>query len=100
MKGNSDIQGNRLKHRFSGLASLVAQMVENRLAMQETRVQSLGRKIPKEMATHLPGDIPWTEEPGELHGVAKSWTQLIDFHFFWSGLLGRNPPGLRKNISR
>ena len=46
MKGNSDIQGNRLKHRFSGLASLVAQMVENRLAMQETRVQSLGRKIP------------------------------------------------------
>ena len=40
-------------------------------AMQETRVQSLGREDPleKEMATHssiLAWRIPWTEEPGEL----------------------------------
>ena len=37
------------------------------------------------MATHssiLAWRIPWTEEPGELqvHGVAKSWTQLSDSH--------------------
>ena len=33
----------------------------------------------KEMATHssiLAGIIPWTEEPGGLHGVPKSRTQL------------------------
>ena len=44
-------------------ASLVAQM-----AMQETRVQSLGQEDPLEegMATHssiLAWRIPWTEEP-------------------------------------
>ena len=39
------------------------------------------RKTPleKEMATHsriLVWEIPWTEEPRTVHGVAKSWTQL------------------------
>ena len=68
------------------LASLVAQMVENQPAMQETWVQSLGQENPleKEMATHfsiLAWRIPWTEEPDGLHGVAKSWTQLSNFHF-------------------
>ena len=36
------------------------------------------------MTTHsstLAWKIPWTEEPGRLHGVAKSWTQLSDFIF-------------------
>ena len=51
--------------------SLVAQMVKSLLAMQETRVQSLGQEDPleKEMATHssiLAWKIPWTEEPGKL----------------------------------
>ena len=46
-------------------------MVKNGLAMQETRVQSLGQEDPleKEMATHssiLALRIPWTEEPGRL----------------------------------
>ena len=46
-------------------------MVKHPTAMQETRVQSLGRKDPleKEMATHssnLAWKIPWTEEPGRL----------------------------------
>ena len=27
----------------------------------------------------LPGKSPWTEEPGWLHGFAKSWTQLSDW---------------------
>ena len=41
--------------------------------MQETQVESLGQEDPleKEMATHnsiLAWKIPWTEEPGGLHG--------------------------------
>ena len=52
-------------------ASLVAQMVKNPPAMQETWVQSLGWEgfQEKGMATHssiLAWRIPWTEEPGEL----------------------------------
>ena len=51
------------------MASLVAQMVKNLPAMQETQVQSLGWEDPlkKEMATHssiLAWRIPWTEEAG------------------------------------
>ena len=49
-------------------ASLVAQLLKNLPAMQETWVQSLGREDPleKEMATDssiLAWKIPWTEEP-------------------------------------
>ena len=58
-------------HTISVGASLVAQMVKNLTAMQETWVQSLGRADPleKEMATHsslLVWEIPWTKEPGRL----------------------------------
>ena len=47
----------------------MAQLVENPLAMQETRVQSLGWEdlLEKEMATHLSifaWKIPWTPESG------------------------------------
>ena len=74
---------NALGYRGPG-ASLVAQMVRNPPAVQETWVWSLGWKDPLEkgMATHsniLAWRIPWTEEPGELyivHGVAKSQTGL------------------------
>ena len=50
-------------------ATLIAQLVKNLPAMQETQVQSLGGEDPlvKEMATHsstLAWKIPWTEEPG------------------------------------
>ena len=53
-------------------ASLVAQTVRNLPAMQETWVQSLGRKDPleKEMATHssiLAWKTPWVEETSRLH---------------------------------
>ena len=64
-------------------------MVKNLPAMQETWVQSLGREDPLEkgMATHS----SW---PGELHrqrspvgyGVAKSQTQLSDFHSLHTNL--------------
>ena len=65
-------------------AFLVAQMVKNLPAMQETRVQSLDWEDSREkgMATHssiLAWKIPWTEEPrGLVCGVAKSWTRLSD----------------------
>ena len=53
------------------MASLVAQLVTNPPAMQETRVWSLGQEehLEKEIATHssiLVWEIPWTEEPGGL----------------------------------
>ena len=62
-------------------APLVAQLVKNPPAMQESQVRSLGGEDPlkKEMATHssiLAWRIPWTEEPGGLQGVTKSYTQL------------------------
>ena len=65
--------------------SLVAQTVKNLPAMQETRVQSLGRVEPlkEEMATHssiIAWRIPWTEEPGGLQSTRsqKDQTQLRD----------------------
>ena len=64
-------------------ASLGAQMVKHLSEMQETRVRSLGQEGPleKEMAIHssiLAWRIPWTEEPGGLHGVVKSQIPLSD----------------------
>ena len=55
-------------------ASLVAQMVKNLPAVQETCVQSLGQEDPleKKMAIHssiLAWRIPWTEEPGRLRSM-------------------------------
>ena len=55
---------------------LVAQLVKNLPAIQETWVLSLGWEDPlKEgMATHssiLVWRIPWTEEPGELQSVGS-----------------------------
>ena len=55
-------------------ASLVAQLIKNPPAMQETQVQSLGGEDPleKEMATHssiLDWRIPWSGEPGRLQST-------------------------------
>ena len=55
-------------------ASLVAQLVKNLPAVQETQVQSLGWEGPleKEMAMHssiLSWKISWTEEPGGLQSM-------------------------------
>ena len=57
-------------------ASLVAQMVKNTPAVQETQVQALGEENPLEkgMATYssiLAWGIPWTEEPGELQSIGS-----------------------------
>ena len=54
--------------------SLVAQLIKNLLAVQETRVQSLGWEDPpeKEMGTHfsIAWKISWIEEPGGLQSEA------------------------------
>ena len=54
--------------------SLVAQMIKNLPAVQETQVQSLGGEDPlgKGMTTHssiLAWKIPWTEDPGGLQSI-------------------------------
>ena len=82
-------------------ASLTPQLLKNLSAMQETQfdswvrkihwrrvgrwgVPSLGQEDPLEKvrATHssiLAWRIPWSVYI--VHGVAKSWTRLSDFHF-------------------
>ena len=73
---NSRHKGRLFKEylRIIPWASLVAQMVKNLPAMQDTQVRSLGWEVPLEkgMATHssiLAWRIPWTEEPGGLQSV-------------------------------
>ena len=97
-------------------ASLIAQLVKNLPAMQETRVRLLGQEDPleKEMATHssiLAWRVPWTEESGRLQSVGSqrarhNWatkpspasysmnTHLSDFWLFCLALLFREPPPL------
>ena len=62
-------------------ASLVAQMVKNLPAMQETQVQSQGREeaLEKGMATHpsiLAWKTPWTEEPSRLPSLGLQRVQI------------------------
>ena len=59
-------------------ASLVAQMVKNPPAMLETWVWSLGWEDPLEESmarrptpVFLPGESPWTEEPGGLQSTGS-----------------------------
>ena len=61
--------------------ALVAQMIKNLPAMQEMRVQSLGREDPleKEMATHssiLAWEIPWRMEPCGLQSLGRKRVRL------------------------
>ena len=56
--------------------SLIAQLVKNLPAMQETRIRSLVWEdtLEQEMATHssfLAWRIPWTEEPGRLQSMGS-----------------------------
>ena len=68
---------------------MVAQMVTNLPAMQETRVQSLGQEdvLEKRMATHssiLAWRIPWIEEPGGLQSLESQesdTTEQLTLHF-------------------
>ena len=63
-------------------ASLIAQLVKNLSAMQETWVRSLGGDYPLEkgMATHssiLAWKIPWTEEPGGIQSMGSPDSDTI-----------------------
>ena len=64
---------------------LVAQMLKNLPAMQEMRAWSQGGKTPwrREWLSplvFLPGDFPGQRNLRN-HGVAKSWTLTLSFHF-------------------
>ena len=53
---------------------MVAQMVKDLLTMQETWVQSLGwedalARMGQPTPVFLPGESPWTEEPGGLYSL-------------------------------
>ena len=71
-------------------ASLVAQLVKNLPAKQETQVKSLGREdlLKKSMATLcsiLASRIPWTEKSGWLQSkrsqrVRHEWMTNIDYY--------------------
>ena len=57
-------------------SSLVTQMVKNLPAIQETWVWSVGWDIPWKRAWQptllfLPGESPWTEEPGRLWSMGS-----------------------------
>ena len=70
-------------------AFLVAQLVKNLPAMQETWVRSLGQEDPleEEMATYsitLAWRIPWREEPGGLQAMgSQSRAQLVFCFLKW-----------------
>ena len=60
-------------------SSLVAQMVKNPPAMQESQIPSLGQENPleKRIAIHsmiLTWRVLWTDEPGELQSM---WSQRV-----------------------
>ena len=62
---------------------LVAQMVKNPPAMQETWVQPLGQEglLKEGMATHpsiLSWKIPWTEEPGRLQSMGRQGSDMTE----------------------
>ena len=75
-------------------ASLVAQLVKNLSAIQETWVQFLGWEDPleKKMATHssiLDWRISWTKEPGRLQSM---WLQRVGHDS------GTKPPTIHVSI--
>ena len=62
-------------------SSLIAQLVKNLPAMQETPVRFLGQEDPleKDMATHssiLAWRIPWTEEPCRLQSMGSQESDM------------------------
>ena len=78
-----------MRHHYSIMTSLVAQMVKHLPIMWETRVRSLGWEDPleKEVATHsstFAWKIPWMEERGRLQSVGSQrvrhdWATSLHF---------------------
>ena len=78
--GEEDKEGeetlSNLIYKITDGASLVAQLVKNPPAMQETLIRSLSQEdsLEKGMATHssiLAWKIPWAEEPGGLQSMGS-----------------------------
>ena len=85
--GSGRSSGGRIGYPLqSSWASLVAQLVKNPPAMQETPVWSLGWDDPLEKgkATQLQYSGLANFTGCIVHGVTKSRTQLSDFHFLLS----------------
>ena len=73
-------------------------MVKNLPAIQETQVQSLVQKDPwrrkwQPTPVFLPGEIPWTEEPGGLQsmGSQRVGHESATNTFTLGALLGNSP---------
>ena len=86
--------------------SLVAQMVKNLPAVQETWVRSLGWEDPLEKgrATHssiLAWKVPWTVQSMGLQRVGHDWVTCTSLHFnlyrigvwFWTFHVSKQPDG-------
>ena len=63
--------------------SLLAQMVKNLPAIQETRVRFLGQEDPLEKgtvthSTILAWGIPWAEEPGRLWSIGHTESDMTE----------------------
>ena len=78
--GEEDKEGeetlSNLIYKITDGASLVAQLVKNPPAMQETLIRSLSwedpwRKAWQPTLVFLPGESPWTEEPGGLQSLGS-----------------------------
>ena len=78
--GEGDKEGeetlSNLIYKITDGASLVAQLVKNSPAMQETLIRSLSWEDPwrrawQPMPVFLPGESPWTEEPGGLQSMGS-----------------------------
>ena len=78
-------------------------MVKNPPAMWETRVQSLGWEDPLEegkatLPVPLPGESPWTEEPGRLQSTGRKESdmtkRLSTAHLMCWALCQRHQHGL------
>ena len=82
-------------------ASLVAQMVKNLDAMQETQVWSLGQEdsLEKEMATHsniLAWEIPWISHTAFSYSfpIPSTWARIPV-----SGFVFKNLPDLKHPLT-
>ena len=88
--------GDQVQHSTKTMrgASLVAQMLKNLPAMQETWIQSLGWEDPLEKGMHthssiLIWTIPWTEEPGRLQfmGSLRAGPDWVTKTFTFLGMI-------------
>ena len=71
---NLELTYDLIQSKYNWLNFVIAQLLKNPPAVQETWVQFLSWEDPleKEMATHssiLAQETPWTEEPGGLQSM-------------------------------